>query len=40
MTGAKAVLRLFMKKFWAILAGCYPKSAFFMKSPTFISHKE
>ena len=38
--GQKAVLRLFMKIFWAILADCYPKSAFLMNSPTFISHKE
>ena len=40
MTGAKAVLRLFMKIFWAISADCYAKSAFLIISTTFNSHKE
>ena len=40
MTGAKAVLRLFMKIFWPILADCYRKSAFLIISTSFISHKE
>ena len=40
MTGAKALLRLFMKIFWAILADCYPQSAFLMKSTTIIRHKK
>ena len=33
-------LRLCMKMFWAILAYCYAKSAFLMKSHTSIIHKE
>ena len=40
MTGAKSSFKIIYEKKWAILAGCYPKSAFLMKSPTFISHKE
>ena len=38
--GQKAVLRLFMKIFWPILADCYRKSAFWIISTSFISHKE